>query len=667
MFSWLPRRLFLLVRAGFVLACASAFTLLAAGWWALHLYQVATLDAAVSARQIRLSPSAEAAVGDTRSVTIGYRELLQEPGPESAEAQHLRVIWRDNGQVEVQHFGSRRHMGLVYSEVRGGLSDRNYILHDGDEIRVGQHRYQVSLTRSPGGQGQSSLLLREGGQPQAVGRIPSKYFGNASGDDQIDWISDGLSIGGRIDHNPASWGEGWSVRALATLLLKGGHAPPVVVRAEGLPENALRIEQRGDLFILFAQGNRLVEVCPRGGTQGCVEVGRQLWPVDGDVELGQLQRIILGRTIYTVQATPEAVLVLTPVRNGHWVEPSVARQLNAEKEESVQIEGVRQQYRRSLTSWLYERPLNEHSIMSNVFQVVSGCFTGANLPTLGAWMIILVFLAVFAFLTQSFWQAMWHFLDKGIFVPLIFGIAAAPGFATLVSGFSPLAVAALLLVVAMLFPRWQSFGRRRRSALNRLLSSFLMRLGIAVLVVSLIIWGRHESQQALGASTSIALFGVIALLWWAGIKLSFARGYNLAMLFWFFLTFVVAVASLSQFQLTFGQSMSRYLTLLERHLFALSMIGLMGIVLSSASPIVLLEKLRLLMSYATFRIQLRLITLGAMALFAIALLVAYALYRAPLAGAVDPLYVIPATLGGVDSCCWGSRVDGRLLPKTGLV
>ena len=580
---------------GFV--AVSAITL---AWGKLHMERVSGLDSATFTAEIRLSPPEPLVQGQAQSLSVGFRELGQERVPQSAEDPHIQVHWDEAGQVFLQHVGTTRRLGLAFENLGGTITDLDVPLSHGDRFQIGELKYKVQISDD---RDQLSLSSDQANRNDVS--IPSDYFSPDEAD--IDWVSQSISIGGRVQHDPQLWGEGWTAITAIEVLLTRDPAPAIVVEATDLPANSIRIERRGNLNLLRGDGQRLVQVCPSSETQECFELSRQLWPVTGHPTLGDLRLIIAGRTFYSVALVDESDLLLKPVANGHWLRPDEIGP------DGIDPRGVEITYAsdgqasvRSMPPPDRGGPTPGSSLWLMVAGAIMGGFSSANLAS------------VLCLLTAVMSAILIHFgsdredrftrLPIRIFIiPLLLGFGLAPGLETLpvVPRLDGLSVAGLIIAgtsIATFAVRVQFVGFKRLVAQNALLPWALFLLFISF---GSVLYGLSDQPYIPGEGVTAAMLAIIALFWLTGILIIFGESRFVLLLFWLSLTTIVALATMSLFHLTFGQPLSRYIVLFERHLATMALIAATAAALASMRSERIAEINRLVIDVANRRIETR--------------------------------------------------------------
>lgn len=612
------------------------------GWGQLYKSRMAELPSVQVLQSIKLEAPSNPSVG-FRNVQLGYVELGQRPGTESAERNHIRLIWDENGAVFVQHIAATLRLGLRFENIDFGLTDRMHILADGDSFTVGDRSYK---TRINAANGELQLSYRDEASPLVT--IPKGYY--KTQDTAFDWISSQLSIGGRVGidadeaHGPNDWDERFSLKSLPDILINRNSAPPVIIRQPDIAAGTVRISREDDgNFVLRASPARLITICAADGD--CFELGRQLWPLQGDPLKGSLTQLTIGRTSYGVQLNGDTV-VLKPRTGSHWLSRDAAGIISAEVS---RLSSQAFTYSRS-----FQRGLSEGSLGLN--QDVGTILSRTNIFT--SIPLVFVFVALWRFRQRP---ATWY---RVLFIPAILSFALAPGVATLPSSpvLSPIDLTAiisalivgLLLVLPLRIPtsmKHEADDMGARSTVNRYrrLAGGILIAAAAMLFIYVALLTSNKEISVPGAGATAAMFAVIALFALACATFALMTRTVTAFLFWTALSVLVAIGSLATAHLVFGQTVGRYTVLFDRHLAALGLIGAAGAIFASFPSAHVTRFSRVMLSWAgnVFRIK-----------YSDAIVVAYALAVVFLIGSVlvvgpFPVQFRPAYgLGEVPIAAW---------------
>ncbi|MEM9852502.1 MAG: hypothetical protein AAF761_10970, partial [Pseudomonadota bacterium] len=296
------------------IAALVAFSALTLGVLTIYRAEMGELPAVRVLERLEIDRNALARGGGRAD--LGYRELGQVSGGDSAEERHISVELDLEGSLLLRNVATVRRLGLTFEG--GSLTDRDYLLRDGDQFSLGGRSFVVAIPQ------ENRLLLRDAANENIVLSLPQPYFpvpASLTDERQAQavawhsWMSYSAVFGGRVPHDPSSWGERFGARELGELLLARDPAPPITVPLERLAANSLSIRNRDGQFFLSLRSALSVAVCPKGGA--CFELGRQAWPL-AHSDLGALRSIVAGRTRYRVEPTPSG-LTLTPIDRVHWL------------------------------------------------------------------------------------------------------------------------------------------------------------------------------------------------------------------------------------------------------------------------------------------------------------------------------------------------------------
>lgn len=568
------------------------------GWAQLYKSRMVELPPVQVLQSIELEAPPNPSLG-FRNVQLGYVELGQRPGAESAERNHIRLIWDENGAVFVQHIAATLRLGLRYQNIDFGLTDRMHILADGDSFTVGDRSYTTRINEANG-----ELQLSYKNEASSIVTIPTGYY--ETQDAAFDWISTQLSIGGRVGidaevtHGPNDWDERFSLKSLPDILINRNSAPPVTVRQPDIAAGTLRISRADDgNFVLRASPARLITVCSVDGD--CFELGRQLWPLQGDPLKGSLTQLTIGRTTYGVKLNGGSV-VLKPLTGAHWLSRDTAGIISSEVS---RLSPQALTYSRS-----FQRGLSEGS--SELRQDIGKILSGTD------YFAILLIATVLGVLFR-FRQKL-ATVYRVLVIPAILGFALTPGVATLPANpvLSPIDLTAtisamvtgLLLLIPVRIPvsiKLEADAMGLRSTVNqyRRITGGLLVVFAVLLFVFAALFTNNTFNPVPGAGATVAMFAVIALFAVAGATFALTTKTVTAFLFWTALSVLVAVGSLATAHLVFGQTVGRYTVLFDRHLAALGLIGAAGAIFASFPSAYVTRFSRVMLTWAgnIFRIR----------------------------------------------------------------
>lgn len=232
---------------------------------------------------------------------IGWRELGQHPGPRAASARHLHVERRDGGWWLANRAPDRQV--LVETDRDRSRYLQRWTLATGDRIVLADAAFTVTSAD------EARLVL---GDPES-GRA-------VTWDDGV-LVPAGESVHQVCQSRLARWvaRARWALRnaaasaerELALFSIGGGLNCSDRWRRPGLSPHALEIVWAAGRFWL-APGTRRADVRLAHATGPEMALGDVAVPVDGAD--GRVTRVILGRTVYGVEADPSR-LTLTPLAN----------------------------------------------------------------------------------------------------------------------------------------------------------------------------------------------------------------------------------------------------------------------------------------------------------------------------------------------------------------
>ncbi|MDJ0826896.1 MAG: hypothetical protein QNJ16_15470 [Rhodobacter sp.] len=508
------------------------------------------------------------------SVFLGHEALGQMPlRGESAEARHIEVLYTPQGEFRLRNVATERRLGLQYD--RFFLTDRTYLLRDGDRIKLAGQTLDVALPDSD-----RLILTREDGA--TLLELPQSYYRtDALSQVWYDWISFSASLGGRLSHEPARWGERFGPRELIEIVLQRDAAPPIVVPFAELPENAVTIRRLGGQFLLSLRNARAIGICRAAGP--CFELGRQAWPVRGDPVLGDLREIIVGRTTYSVDAN-ERQLRLEPIGRAHWQTPEYVSEIRdtLPRKEDVIVDWTNTPFHRGLPAGPDAGVLAQ-AIGSLKTLAQFGGPVAASVPWVALGLLtLLVIIGIDEHWVRRFFV--------GVPNATLLTLALSPGLSTLrgLDTLAPIEILALLLAIGTILPFGVNFvvsGRRAGLGSEALFrqatqlkssdrSAFLFLLAVTALT-SVILVTSHGSAKAgnMGQNTGAAVFSVIGLFVLSGTIMTRSSRSLAFAVFWAALMVVVGLGTISLGRLALGQDMARYLELFHKHLAVLGIIA----------------------------------------------------------------------------------------------
>lgn len=574
------------------------FLLLGLLWVSLHNWAIEGLENVQSMRFVEVPARPES------DIILGYAELGQNLGSASAEERHLLVTRDAQGALAFANLAKSRRILFVYETA--SLTDLNHILREGDSFRVNGADYGVMALN----EGRLELQLPDETQLQ----LPSPYWVEPAGDG-FRWLSSSATIGGRIAHNPTLWEDvDGPVGRIRTSLARyaafalGEEAPPIVVAQRNLEPDAIRVRRVAGQYVISAGPSMPVRICPSAAP--CFENGRGLWPYEHP-ELGKLRQLVVGRTTYSV-SRDNAFLRLKPIARHHWL---TTKTIDTYRQKAIRAATI--VYSNPLTNT--ERGVSLADIGEDPFALVRTAPTsqaGVELLTLVfaaiAWSLLLRFKALSAawLSAGALLVSMWPFAQA--ITPGMCSIAGLchteQTLAWLIVG-TTIAVVSLQLVNFLPQPRSLFAGApthtRRFSWLvsrwrsNHLLAILTALLGPLAMDFLSPAQGVPSGQNtAREASLGPAVSAVILLFMLGGVSIASALRSATMLLFWGALMLIAMLGLSAQFKLTLGQEEARYLVLLERHVLALAVIAMAGVLISFVPTRRIMTFVKLLINFA---------------------------------------------------------------------
>lgn len=558
-------------------------------------------------------------------VVVGQVLLGQNAARESAEERHIAIDYDPDTGFSLGNIATNRRLGLSY--VEGFVTDIDYVLQEGDVFTLGGRAFKVSRPDS------STLVLRDNSTDQVLLRLPRAYYATDGGDPKwYDWMSYSATFGGRIAHDPAAWGDRFSARDLAEVLLERDAAPAIVVPLRDLPANAVSIRHVDGRYLLSLRAARTVAVCPSGGT--CFELGRQAWPVSHP-DLGKLNTIIAGRTRYDVTVLDKQ-LSFSPTDRIHWLTRQESDAIGAMLPSGVDAFLTNQNNLAVYISRAVPDPTSgaeATGLLHQVTAAMSSFFEATSrfqkwTPFAAAFIMAVLYVV---FLDEDWTTRLFLRLPGLVLLSLIL----APGLRTLpvIPALAPVEIFSILMAAGVLTTRLLrlmfdlrritprgflrapiAFLNQRRKAELRL--GFEMGL-VLLAALTLYISGPVALTTLPGYDTGAAVVSVFALYALAGIALVHRYRSPLLIAFWVALFVVIASGMIALGKLTFGQDMARYVSLYHRHVAVIGLIAAGAVWFSSIEPKAVIEATRKIlflvsrdMKLSVFQVVFGLIPLG---------------------------------------------------------
>lgn len=246
---------------------------------------------------------------EPNAVVLGFRELGQRRSARSAEGDHLRV-WRTADGWMMANVSRNRRVD-VRTDLHGTLFLKRWPLRTGDRIALGD--ISIEVGRSEAGE----LELRQRGEDRLVRWAGGRL--SVSADETVyrgHW-SAWRQIKHRLGHGLRERFRGG--REAFLFSLGGGVNTPNRWKIDGISPDAARVYRYRDQFFLGPGRGQIPVQMARPG-EAPRRFGQREMALDG--ELGEVKRIILGRTRYRVRTEPKRLVLVPTAGLDLWPEES---------------------------------------------------------------------------------------------------------------------------------------------------------------------------------------------------------------------------------------------------------------------------------------------------------------------------------------------------------
>lgn len=590
-------------------------------WYASFRHLAAELPEVVRLMQVRLTIPDNGA--QNAQIVIGRDELFQNEGAKSAASDHIRITRDSQGAIGFANIATDRKLYFKYESGLGFLSNRS-ILEPGDSLRVGPSTYRIvfdqdqpdviSLFRRDGTALNATMLLdldrRQICYKNSVARLfPESY----------DWL-----------RNLARPGFLCTLASIGGTVNQSEAGKDIYIADPALPEDSVRIRVIGNLVLAELGRANLVIHCKASGQ--CVSLGRNIWPLESP-RLGKLQTITAGRTLYSVEET-EAHLILTPRAGEHWMtsEKSNARRIHAQAE---------------LAFFPNERLVNyplpdTPQYVTEVF----GDLTWSAITQGGTAKLYWLLIMVIYWLVPRYRSMPMQGLDR-LHAMFIVGFASFLLALLLQYGVGLGINESVILLLTLLYPirnampRWLRYLSEimlalapifsRRFLLALLTFRWLLNLSVPLaklllemlfyggLFIALMLWVMEQPtlpplsiyEQTFQANAALIGLNFLAFL----LICVIIRLNLLAVIFWTAFSFIIAMGSLTVFQLAFGNDNAAYLPLYRNHIMVMGLIFYLSLVACFVSILDLRTALRSILTIYKSSSHMILVAFASMLLF----------------------------------------------------
>lgn len=488
---------------------------------------------------------------------IGAGELMQNPGPKSAEADHIR-LWRDSaGEWQISNIAARRKLAFRYEDGTR-VSSLDFPLTGTSTIALGDVSYTLSIP---------SLGVLD------IGQVGGKSI-QVNTDENCNW-SYKLKVSTGELSSPANCVIATIGGSISGVL--GDKADTFHFSQIGAPENAVTINWRKGQFFLTLGAGRLVRICQK--STDCEILGRHSWPLVS-TEFGKLSYLFAGLTGYIVELDYDA-LSLVADSKPHW--------LNQENFDLSQANW------RAMPNKSQMSPVttafggnNPPSLFSAAALIFSNLYLDEPLKFVG--ILFCFFIVYICYLLAS--RKKRAFLDTEIgFLLAVIGCMLLPiaiGEARIIrirpaTYLDPTGLALMLLV--LIYPaRWSTGFVPQKFRLSiRILLKLMLVLVILAIAYFWIRYPFSDSFAVLGSTPAerlqISVFSshvsLILLFLTTGLIFVISQLFKTRLsiilcVFWLALMVIVGAGAVNAFQLNFGNDNGSYLELYSTHIAVLA-------------------------------------------------------------------------------------------------
>lgn len=283
-------------------------------------------------------------LGGPGQTVIGRKELLQPPGPDSAETSHIRIHWDPEGW-KVSSAAVHRRLALVYMKdgVRRTFDAARWPLPPSGRIVVEVPTWRGAATLAfEGERGRLALALSP---PSAAGTQPVRFETSwdgaratvtaASGQAVLPLCGSGSSALAsavrRVNAVNRRLRAALGIDSETAAVFLGGNITcsdglePVRIAIPGVPAETFAIYASGGALYVGpgpdpgGSGRPLARAAAVTDEQGVQRPFANLAHGITDPVRGQLVGLIAGRTLYEVRTEEGRAIVLTPAQNTPWI------------------------------------------------------------------------------------------------------------------------------------------------------------------------------------------------------------------------------------------------------------------------------------------------------------------------------------------------------------